>query len=50
MASVAQFSDFKNLIKLNNKIPHYAENYKKEYLFIRGLNKEYIKDETTTTT
>ena len=22
------------------KIPHYAENYKKEYLFIRGLNKE----------
>ena len=23
----------------NNKIPHYAENYKKEYLFIRGINK-----------
>ena len=26
----------------NNKIPHYAENYKKEYLFIRGLNKEFV--------
>ena len=25
----------------NNKIPHYAENYKKEYLFIRGINKEF---------
>ena len=23
----------------NNKIPHYAREYKKEYLFIRGLNK-----------
>ena len=26
----------------NNKIPHYAENYNKEYLFIRGLNKEFV--------
>ena len=25
----------------NNKIPHYAREYKKEYLFIRGLNKEF---------
>ena len=25
----------------NNKIPHYAENYKKEYLFIRGINKDF---------
>ena len=47
MVSAAQFSDFKNFIKLNNKIPHYARDYKKEYLFIRGINKEfvdYIKD------
>ena len=25
----------------NNKIPHYARDYKKEYLFIRGINKEF---------
>ena len=25
----------------NNKIPHYAREYKKEYLFIRGINKEF---------
>ena len=25
----------------NNKIPEYATNYKKEYLYIRGLNKEF---------
>ena len=25
----------------NNKIPHYAREYKKEYLYIRGLNKEF---------
>ena len=25
----------------NNKIPTYAKNYKKEYLYIRGLNKEF---------
>ena len=25
----------------NNKIPQYAREYKKEYLFIRGLNKEF---------
>ena len=37
----AQFSDFKNYIKLNNKIPPYAQNYKKEYLYIIGLNKEF---------
>ena len=41
MVSAAQFSDFKNFIKLNNKIPHYARDYKKEYLYIRGLNKEF---------
>ena len=26
---------------VNNKIPHYAREYKKEYLFIIGLNKEF---------
>ena len=41
MVSVARFSDFKNVIKSNNKIPHYARDYKKEYLFIRGLDKEF---------
>ena len=25
----------------NNKIPHYARDYKKEYLYIIGLNKEF---------
>ena len=40
-ATEAQFSDFKNYIKLNNKIPLYAQNYKKEYLYIIGLNKEF---------
>ena len=41
MASSTQFSDFKNFIKMNKKIPHYAREYKKEYLYIRGLNKEF---------
>ena len=36
------FSEFQNLIKSNNKIPHYARNFKKEYIFIRGLNKEFM--------
>ena len=26
----------------NNKIPIYAIDYKREYLFIRGLNKEFM--------
>ena len=25
----------------NNKIPHYAREYKREYQFIKGLNKEF---------
>ena len=41
MVSVAHLSDFKDFIKSNNKIPPYARDYKKEYLFIRGLNKEF---------
>ena len=31
------YSEFKNFIK-SNKIPEYAREYKREYLFIRGLN------------
>ena len=38
---VAHLSDFKDFIKSTNKIPEYAREYKKEYLFIRGLNKEF---------
>ena len=41
MVIVSHFSDFKNFIKSNNKIPEYARDYKKEYLYIRGLNKEF---------
>ena len=38
---LASFQNFNNLNKSNNKIPHYARDYKKEYLFIRGINKEF---------
>ena len=38
---LASLQNLKNLNKSNNKIPHYARDYKKEYLFIRGLNKEF---------
>ena len=48
MVSVAHFSTppqteliGKMMEIRNNKIPHYAENYKKEYLFIRGINKDF---------
>ena len=41
MASHTHFSDLKNLIKMNNKIPEYAREYKREYQFIRGINKEF---------
>ena len=35
-------SNYQNCIKsTNNKIPHYAREYKREYLYIRGLNKEF---------
>ena len=34
-------SNYQNCIKSTNKIPPYATNYKKAYLFIRGLNKEF---------
>ena len=41
MGIAASLQNLKNLNKLNNKIPHYARDYKKEYLYIRGLNKEF---------
>ena len=43
--SSGSYSDFKSFLK-NNKIPEYAKDYKREYQFIRGINKEfkYIKD------
>ena len=32
----------KNCVRsINSKIPEYARDYKKEYLFIRGINKEF---------
>ena len=41
MGSLAHFSNYQNCIKSTNKIPEYAKDYKKEYLFIRGINKEF---------
>ena len=35
------YSEFESFIKSNNKIPHYAKEYKREYLFIIGLNYEF---------
>ena len=35
-----EYSEFKRFIK-SNKIPEYAREYKREYQFIRGLNKEF---------
>ena len=39
MVILALSSNFQNCIKKTNKIPEYARDYKKEYLFIRGINK-----------
>ena len=41
MGILATFSTSQNCIKSTNKIPEYAREYKKEYLFIRGINKEF---------
>ena len=42
MGILGKSSNYQNCIKsTNNKIPEYAREYKKEYLFIRGLNKEF---------
>ena len=40
MVILAQTSNFQNCIKKTNKIPEYAREFKNEYLFIRGINKE----------
>ena len=42
MVILGTYSNYQNCIKsTNNKISEYATNYKKEYLYIRGLNKEF---------
>ena len=41
MGILAQSSHHQNCIKSTNKIPTYARDFKKEYLFIRGINKEF---------
>ena len=39
---LAHLSNSQNCVKsTNNKIPEYAREYKKEYLYIRGINKEF---------
>ena len=40
MGSLAQSSNLQNCIKRTNKIPEYARDFKKEWLTIRGINKE----------
>ena len=40
MVILAQTSNSQNCIKKTNKIPEYAREFKNEYLFIRGINKE----------
>ena len=40
MGSLAQSSNLQNCIKRTNKIPEYARDFEKEWLTIRGLNKE----------
>ena len=41
MVILGQTSNYQNCIKKTNKIPEYARDYKNEYLFIRGINKEF---------
>ena len=53
MVILAHSSNFQNCIKKTNKIPEYARNFKNEYLFIRGINKEmesFVKKYLTDTT
>ena len=40
MGVLRNSSHCQNCIKYTNKIPVYAREYKKEYLYIRGINKE----------
>ena len=41
MVILAHSSNFQNCIKKTNKIPEYARDFKKEYLLIIGINKEF---------
>ena len=41
MGILEQTSNFQNCIKKTNKIPEYAKDFKNEFLFIRGINKEF---------
>ena len=41
MVVLAQTSNFQKFIKKTNKIPDYARDYRNEYLFIRGIDKEF---------
>ena len=41
MGILPHSSDFQNCIKKTNKIPEYARDYKNEFLFIIGINKEF---------
>ena len=41
MGILKHSSNFQNSIKTTNKIPEYARDYKNEWLFIRGINKEF---------
>ena len=41
MGFLAHSSNSQNYIKSTNKIPAYAREYKKEYLFIIGIDKEF---------
>ena len=40
MGILEHTSNFQNCIKKTNKIQEYAREFKNEYLFIRGINKE----------
>ena len=40
MVSVTQFTNFKNNNTSNNKIPEYAKDFKKEWLYIMGINRK----------
>ena len=41
MGSLTRFSNFQSSIKPYNKIPEYAKDFKKEWLCIRGINREF---------
>ena len=41
MGILSQTSNYQNCISGTNKIPEYAREFKNEYLFIKGINKEF---------